>query len=771
MQNIISKDTLKEKLEFYIKKECKIDIKKAKIKDFYTAFSFVLNDILKSKKEDTEAVILNGNNKFAAYFSIEYLFGKLALQNLLSLKLYNDFKQIFKSYKVNIDDVLELESSTQLGNGGLGRLAACFFDSFATKSYPLFGYGLLYKNGIFKQVIKNNKQVEENDTWLSKTNPGLIKTNIKYNVNFGGKITTAKDIKNIKWSSTEKIEVVANDLCIAGYDNNKVLSVRLWQSKNAITDNLYPKDHDETGKLLRLKQEYVLVSASVQDLFNRFKKMDKSIEKYISIQLNDTHPTLTFIEIIRILMLDYSLDFETAYNKATKICSYTNHTLLPEALEVVSIDLLKKLLPYHYYLIQKIDERFKNFAKTKIKPNAIKDLQIIDKNVVRLGNLCFIMANKVNGVAKLHSDLLKKQFFPLYYKLFPKKFINETNGITQRKWLLEANPLLSNYITDKIGDDWITDLSKIKNLLKFKRNSEVLKDLENVKNKNKLQLIKYIRDNLNINIPTNFMIDTQIKRMHEYKRQLLCILQIIDRYNKIKQGRVAGLVPKAYIFAGKSHPSYEAGKEIITLINDVATIINNDRACKNLLRVVFIPNYNVDIAKIIIAGSELSEQISQAGKEASGTGNMKLALNGALTIGTLDGANVEIRKNVGRKNIFIFGNKVKQVKKLQSKYNPSLYINNNIDLKQAIEDIQSGKFGDKKRYSNLMNNLLSKDEFMVCADFESYVKTQLKIDEVYKDKKTWYKKVIRNIANCGFFSSDRTVSGYAKDIWKIKEIK
>ena len=547
-----------------------------------------------------------------------------------------------------------------------------------------------------------------------------------------------------------------------------------------ITDFLYPPDGTEDGKRLRLRQEYLLTSASIQDLFERFKKtkLDISeIDKFLAVQLNDTHPTLAIPEIIRILMKDYNFSYDEAYKKMYNICAYTNHTLLAEALEKIGIDLFKSELPYHFAIIEKINSDFMEIARQTVADFKLNNLEIVNYKYgyINCGNLCIVATHKVNGVAALHSKLLKRKEFPLFNELFPRKFINETNGITQRKWLLETNPKLSNLITKNIGDEWITNLPHLRKLLKYKNDSNFLDKWQKVKYENKLDLMNLIKDDLGLKLSPDFMVDSQIKRMHEYKRQFLNILQVIDRYNRIVDGDTDGLQPKIYVFAGKAHPNYTVGKEIITLINDVAKVVNNDKRCKDLLKVVFIPNYNIDKAQIIISATELSEQISTAGKEASGTGNMKFTLNGALTIGTLDGANVEIKNKVGRKNIFIFGLTARKVYNIKERgYDAQNLFNKNPRIQRIIQQILTGAFsnGDTERYKNLMTAFFNhNDEYMLLADFNSYVKTQLEIDKAYENQKLWWKKSVINTANSGFFSSDRTIKSYAKDIWKIKEIK
>lgn len=785
---------VKERLTYYLSKITKKTIKKATNKDWYDAFVAMINNELLSDANETESKILNRKNKFVAYLSMEYLLGTLGNQTLLNLKAKEIFRRAFDSFGVKLDDILALENETQLGNGGLGRLAACFFESLATLDYPAFGYGLFYRCGIYKQIIQKGMQVEKPDLWIKKQNLCVDKRkDISYDVNFGGKIVNGNTIETTKWVPSETVKCMANDILLAGYEDKATLRVRLWEAERKdksapdikktitnITDFLYPPDTTNEGRRLRLRQEYVLVSASVQDLFVRFRSTGLSINKideFMAVQLNDTHPTLAIPEIIRILMNDYCFSFDEAYKKMYKICAYTNHTLMAEALEKIGIDLFKSELPYHYMIIEKINSDFMNMAKQKIADWKLNRVEIINykKGYVNMGNLCMVATHKVNGVAELHSKLLKKKEFPLISQLFPRKFINETNGITQRKWLLESNPELSNLINKTIGDDWINNSFKLKGLLKYKNDEAFLEKFAKVKKKNKEKLFAMIKDDVGITLSSDFILDSQIKRIHEYKRQFLNILQVIDRYNRICDGDIEGLEPKICLFAGKAPPTYDTAKDIVSLINDVANVVNNDKRCKDLLKVVFVPNYNIGKAQLIIPATNISEQISTAGKEASGTGNMKFALNGALTIGTLDGANVEIRKNVGAKNIFIFGLKARQVYRLKEKgYDAQNLYNTNPRMIRIIEQIKGGVFskGDKNKHDTVLNAFFNNnDEYMVLADFNSYVDTQLKLDKLYTNQKLWWKKAVINVANCGFFSSDRTIENYAKDIWKIKEIK
>jgi starch phosphorylase len=684
---------------------------------------------------------------------------------------------------------LGLDTSTQLGNGGLGRLAACFFDSIAAKKLPVFGYGLFYRCGIYKQEIIGGKQSEAPDFWWRDDNLGVIKRDdIGYIIPFGGSVRPGRRIESMRWEYAEEVRVKARDIAVAGYGTARAACVRLWDAERKdksppgvfkkitnITDFLYPPDDTDEGRRLRLRQEWVLVAASVADIFERFRRSRmpvSRIEKLVKIQLNDTHPTLAIPEAIRVLMQDYRMPYEEAFAKTGEMCAYTNHTLMAEALEKIDIGLMRSELPYHLAIIERINEDFMRMARRRVPAGKLAGIEIVNhgKGFVNSGNLCISSCHKVNGVAKLHSDLLRKKEFRTFARLFPKKFINETNGISQRRWLLEANPRLSSLVTSAIGDGWTRDLGQLKRLMKFKRDGGFLTALLDMKYENKAALFSTLRDELGLRLNPRFMLDAQIKRIHEYKRQFLNILQAIHRYNRIIDGRADGLEPRVVLFAGKAPPTYAVAKDIVSLINGAAAKINGDPRCDGLLKIVFVPNYNVDKAEGIIRAAELSQQISTAGMEASGTGNMKLALNGALTIGTLDGANIEIKNAVGGANAFIFGLTAAKVYRLKERgYDAQKKYESLPELQRIIRQIETGFFG-RDTHDTLLDAFFSQnDRYMILADFEDYLRAQAEADALYKNPVAWAGKMLANIAHCGFFSSDRAIDGYARDIWNIRE--
>ena len=753
----------------------------------WRAFVSIMNEELFRRAEDSERRILAGG-AFACYLSMEYLLGRLATQTLLNMRIMESARRAFAKLGFDMGKVLAHEPSTQLGNGGLGRLAACFFDSLATMDMPAFGYGLFYRCGIYKQEIVKGRQAEKPDLWWERENFAIRRRpDIAHDIKFGGKVIGAGGIERAKWKPSESVRASAADAMIAGYGTKTVLRVRLWDAERKnrrapdirkkienITDFLYPPDTTPEGKRLRLRQEHVLVSASIQDMFERFRISGKQIEKIeraAKVQLNDTHPALAIPEIIRILMQQYNFGFDQAYEKTYRMCAYTNHTLMAEALEKIDIGLMRRELPLHLAIIERIDGAFAVKAAMTVAKSKMGQVAIIDRKngAVNAGHLCIAATHKVNGVAKLHSGLLKKKEFRIFAQLFPGKFINETNGITQRRWLLQANPRLASLITETIGDGWITDLGRLKKLSRFKNDDGFLEKLWRAKQENKAELFDWIRRETGTKLDPSFMLDVQVKRIHEYKRQLLNIMHVIHRYNLIRDGRADGMAPRVCMFAGKAPPTYEAARDILSLIANAAEIINSDRRCKGVLKVVFVPNYNIDIAEKIVRAAELSEQISTAGKEASGTGNMKLVLNGALTMGTLDGANVEIANAVGRRNIFTFGLSAQQVYNMKDRgYDAQKYYDANPEIRRVAEQIQRGEFG---RHRALLDAFFDDgDQYMLLPDFPAYAAAQKRADAIYGDAREWTRRSLINIAKCGFFSSDRAIGGYAKDIWRIKPV-
>ena len=779
--------------------------------DAYTALSLAVRDRLVRSWLRTQKTYHDKDTKRVYYLSLEYLMGRVLGNALINLDYYNECRDILKQDGYNLEEIMEYEHDMGLGNGGLGRLAACYIDSMATLQLPAFGYGIRYEYGIFEQDIENGYQVERADNWLRDGNPwDLLRRSLTYKVKFYGRTETYDKGNNelgFRWVDTEDVLALAYDVPVPGYKTKNVNNLRLWQAKAAIdfefadfnkgnyvesvskkndsemiSKVLYPNDTYVEGKYLRLKQQYFFVSATLQDIIRKYKINHSSFQKFADqtcIQLNDTHPVVAIPELMRILIDEENLSWEKAWAITSKTFAYTNHTVVPEALEEWSEPLLGELLPRHLQIIYEINRRFIEDVKANYSSdqNVLDKLSIIspgkDKRI-RMANLAIVGSFAVNGVAALHTDILKKRIFPDFNKIYPKKFINVTNGITPRRWLVSANPLLSKLIIEKIGQDWIKDLNQIKKIEKFINDKSFVEQWQKIKLKNKKNLIEYIENEHNIKINPDSIFDVQIKRFHEYKRQLLNVFHIITLYNRIKKDPKIKMVPRTIIFGGKAAPAYQAAKIIIKLINSVAEVVNNDPDVGDKLKVVFLKNYSVTLAEKIIPASDLSEQISMAGLEASGTGNMKFALNGALTIGTMDGANVEIREEVGDDNIFIFGLLADEVVKLKSNgYNPKEYYEKNAGLKQVVDMIATNFFNPKEFgiFDDMIRGLMNVDYYLLFADYQSYIDAQDKVAELYKNKEAWTKKSIYNVARVAKFSSDRSVAEYAEKIWKIKPVK
>ena len=779
--------------------------------DWFFALAFMLRGHL------SQAYMQNTRKQFIEdprriyYLSMEYLPGRSLVKNLIDLGLLDVTRQALAEMGQDLDALEEVEHDPALGNGGLGRLAACFMDSMVTHNYPGFGYGIRYDFGLFTQGIEDGKQVEHPDNWLRYGNPWEYRRpDNMYPVNFYGHVVTTKDdngVETARWIDAENVVAVAFDTPISGYRRHgNVANLRLWTAKSTddfdlrhfnqgdyiksvedktssetLSKILYPDDSTLTGQELRLKQEYFFVSASLQDIFARFLRRHDTLDtlpEKIVIQLNDTHPTLGVAEMMRLLVDLNGYDWDTAWDMTRRTFAYTNHTLLPEALERWPVGMMQHLLPRHLQIIFRINAEFLETVKKAFPGDAgkIRALSLIDDDThsVRMAHLAIVGSFKVNGVAALHSDLLRTRVFPDFDKMYPGKFINVTNGITPRRWLLQSNPELSSLICQHISDGWPAELTQLEGLAKYADDAAFGKSFRAVKQANKERLADMIFADMGLKVDPTAMFDVHIKRIHEYKRQLLNILHVVTRYNRIRDGK-GGDVPRVVIFAGKAAPSYYMAKEVIHLINDLAATINNDPLVGDRLKVAFIPNYRVSAAQIIIPGSDLSEQISTAGMEASGTGNMKFALNGALTIGTLDGANIEIKDAVGDDNIFIFGLLAEEVERAKREgYQPLDYYNNNAELKRALDMIGEGFFSptDPGRYRSTLGSLLhGGDHFMVLADYESYMAAQDKVDATYLDQEAWTSKAIRNVAAMGTFSADRAIHEYASNIWNVKPLE
>ncbi|MBO8160089.1 MAG: glycogen/starch/alpha-glucan phosphorylase [Thermosipho sp. (in: Bacteria)] len=812
-------DIIKENYKNHLNLTLGKDLSNSTLWDKFFALSLIIRDrVIEKWLETKKKYYENNKTKRVYYFSIEFLIGRLLYNNILNLQIEDKIKEALDELNISLDELSQIEPDPGLGNGGLGRLAACFLDSIATLGYPGYGYGLRYEYGIFKQIFENGYQKELPDDWLKNGYPWEIERKDKtVKVKFYGKSEAYTD-KNgnlrFRWTDTYDILAVPYDVPIVGFGNNVANTLRLWSAKpinefdfdnfqkgnyvkateskaiaEAISKVLYPNDAFYAGRELRIKQEYFFVSASLQDIIRRFKAQYGNNFKLFPeknvIQLNDTHPALAIPELMRILLDEEFLPWEEAWEITTKTFAYTNHTVMPEALEKWEVQLFEKLLPRHLEIIYEINSRFLNNVSKKF-PNdlqKIRNVSIFEEGStkqVRMANLSIIGSFSINGVSKLHTEILKNKVFKDFYEIWPEKFNNKTNGITQRRWLLQCNRKLSKLITEYIGDNWVIELDQLKKLEKYADDRTFLDKFYEVKQDNKINLSNYIMNNLGIKVDPESIFDVQIKRLHEYKRQLLNAMHIIYLYFKIKENPNIDIYPRTFIFGAKAAPGYKMAKLIIKLINNISEVINNDPDVNEKLKVVFIPNYNVSLAEIIIPAANVSEQISTAGKEASGTGNMKLALNGAITIGTLDGANIEIKECVGDDNIFIFGLTAEQVTKLKESrlYNPyEIYLKNET-IKKILDSINSGFFSKENPnlFSDIFQSLLfgingnQPDEFMLLADFDSYKTKHKEIDQLYRDKYSWNKKALLNVARVGMFSSDRTIKEYAEEIWKIEKI-
>ncbi len=741
------------------------------------------------------------------YLSMEFLIGRTLSNALLSLGIYDDVKSALEAMGLDLEELIDEENDPGLGNGGLGRLAACFLDSLAALQLPGRGYGIRYEYGMFRQNIVDGRQKESPDYWLEYGNPWEFERyNTRYKVRFGGRVQL--EGKKTRWLETEEVIAVAHDQIIPGYDTDATNTLRLWRAQASSEINLgkfnqgdyfaavedknhsenvsrvlYPDDSTYSGRELRLRQEYFLVSATVQDILHRHYLLHKTYDNLadkIAIHLNDTHPVLSIPELMRLLIDEHKFSWDDAFDVACQVFSYTNHTLMSEALETWPVDMLGKILPRHLQIIFEINDFFLKTLQEQY-PNDIDLLSrasIIDEGngrQVRMAWLAVVVSHKVNGVSELHSNLMVQSLFADFARIFPTRFCNVTNGVTPRRWLALANPALSNVLDENIGHNWRTDLSHLNELKQHIDYPTVNEAVREAKLENKQRLATWIAVHMDVVVNASALFDVQIKRIHEYKRQLMNVLHVITRYNRIKAEPDADWVPRVVVFAGKAASAYYMAKHIIHLINDVADVVNHDPQIKDRLKVVFIPNYSVSLAQLIIPAADLSEQISLAGTEASGTSNMKFALNGALTIGTLDGANVEMREHVGEDNFFIFGNTAEQVEALRKRgYNPREFYDKDEELRQALTQIGTGVFNASEpgRYRDLVDSLLNfGDHYQVLADYRSYVDCQDRVDELYRQPELWTASAMHNIANMGYFSSDRTIEEYAKRIWHIDPVR
>ena len=790
-------------------------MEEASEQEVFQAVSYAVKDVIIDNWLATQQTFDKEDPKMVYYMSMEFLMGRALGNNLINLTAYKEVKEALDEIGFDLNMIEDQEPDPALGNGGLGRLAACFLDSLATLGYASYGCGIRYRYGMFKQKIRDGYQVEAPDNWLKDGNPfELRRPEYAKEVRFGGNIRVEYDETgktHFVQENYESVMAIPYDYPIVGYGNHIVNTLRIWDAEaivdfqldsfdrgdyhkaveqenlaKNIVEVLYPNDNHIAGKELRLKQQYFFVSASIQAAITKFKKKHGDISKLpekVTFQMNDTHPTVAVAELMRILLDEENLGWNEAWDITTKCCAYTNHTIMAEALEKWPINLFSRLLPRIYQIIQEIDRRFVEQVRAQYPGNEekVKKMAILMDGQVKMAHLAIVAAYSVNGVAKLHTEILKNQELKDFYQMMPEKFNNKTNGITQRRFLMHANPLLADWVTEKLGTkEWITDLSKMSGLKEWLDDEEALKEFMTIKFKNKERLAAYIKEHNGVEVDPRSIFDVQVKRLHEYKRQLLNILHVMYLYNQIKEHPEMSFYPKTYIFGAKASAGYIRAKEIIKLINSVADVINNDRSINGKLKVVFIEDYRVSNAELIFAAADISEQISTASKEASGTGNMKFMMNGAPTLGTMDGANVEIVDEVGIDNAFIFGLSADEVINYEQNggYNPYDIYNNDPDIRRVVDQLVDGTYanGDKEMYRDLYNSLLNNqggaraDMYFILKDFRSYADAQARAMEAYKDTDKWAKMALKNTACCGKFSADRTIQEYVDDIWHLDHV-
>jgi starch phosphorylase len=779
--------------------------------DWYMALAYTVRDRLLHRWIATLQTCMKKDTRLVCYLSAEFLMGPHLGNNLINLDIWDLVDQAVSNNGQQLSDLIEQEEEPGLGNGGLGRLAACYMDSLASLNVPAIGYGIRYEFGIFDQLIRDGWQVEITDKWLHFGNPWEIaRPERNYEVNLGGTTEAYIDAKQryrVRWHPNRVINGIPYDTPILGFKTNTTNTLRLWKAEapesfdfqafntgdyigavhqKMVSENiskvLYPNDDQAQGRQLRLEQQYFFVSCSLQDVINiHFREGDKieTLHKKVVFQLNDTHPSIAVAEMMRLLIDVHELNWDTAWDMTTKMFAYTNHTLLPEALERWSLPLFASVLPRHLEIIFEINRRFLDMLRDKYPGDndRLRRMSIIDENgdrYVRMANLACVGSHAINGVAALHSDLLKSIVLKDFYELWPEKFLNVTNGVTPRRWMLLSNPRMSTLISKSIGNGWVSDLDQLRQLEKFAEDKDFRKQWREIKRATKTDLAEYIQHKLGITVDPASLFDVQVKRMHEYKRQHLNVLHIITLYNQIKQNPKQEVTPRTFIFGGKAAPGYFMAKLMIKLINSVAEVVNNDKDVNGRLKVIFLPDFNVTLGQRVYPAADLSEQISTAGKEASGTGNMKFALNGALTIGTLDGANIEMREEVGADNFFLFGLTAEQVMDMKAHgYNPRQYYDSNTELKQVIDQLAGGHFsrGDSELFRPIVDNLLNRDDYMLLADYQSYIDCQKEVSAAYRDEEKWSKMSILNVARMGKFSSDRSIEEYCEKIWDTEPIE
>ena len=809
------KDVFKRDVRNNVKTLFRKEVEEATPQQLFQAVSYAVKEAIIDDWLATQKQYEKDDPKTVYYMSMEFLLGRALGNNLINMTAYKEVKEALEEMGIDLNVIEDQEPDPALGNGGLGRLAACFLDSLATLGYASYGCGIRYRYGMFKQKIRDGYQVEAPDNWLKDGNPfELRRPEYAKEVRFGGNIRVEYDETgktHFVQENYESVMAIPYDYPIVGYGNHIVNTLRIWDAEaivnfqldsfdrgdyhkaveqenlaKNIVEVLYPNDNHIAGKELRLKQQYFFVSASIQAAIAKFKKKHGDISKLpekVTFQMNDTHPTVAVAELMRILLDEENLGWNEAWDITTKCCAYTNHTIMAEALEKWPIDLFSRLLPRIYQIIQEIDRRFIEQVRAQYPGNEekVKKMAILMDGQVKMAHLAIVAGYSVNGVAKLHTEILKNQELKDFYQMMPEKFNNKTNGITQRRFLMHANPLLADWVTEKLGTkEWITDLSKMSGLKEWLDDEEALKEFMTIKFKNKERLAAYIKEHNGVEVDPRSIFDVQVKRLHEYKRQLLNILHVMYLYNQIKEHPEMSFYPKTYVFGAKASAGYIRAKEIIKLINSVADVINNDRSINGKLKVVFIEDYRVSNAELIFAAADISEQISTASKEASGTGNMKFMMNGAPTLGTMDGANVEIVDEVGIDNAFIFGLSADEVINYEQngRYNPYDIYNNDPDIRRVVDQLVDGTYanGDKEMYRDLYNSLLNNqggaraDMYFILKDFRSYADAQARAMEAYKDKEKWAKMALKNTACCGKFSADRTIQEYVDDIWHLDHV-
>ena len=807
-------ELFKRSVLYNIKTLYRKTLEEATDQQIFQAVSYAIKDAVVDQWLATQKEFEKQDPKMVYYLSMEFLMGRALGNNMINLQAYKEAAKALEELGIDINVVEDQEPDAALGNGGLGRLAACFLDSLATLNYAAYGCGIRYRYGMFKQEIRNGYQVEVPDNWLKDGNPfELRRPEYAKEVRFGGYVNVYVDENgrsNFKQEGYQAVRAIPYDMPVVGYGNGFVNTLRIWDAEPVdcfqldsfdkgdyqkaveqenlarnIVEVLYPNDNHYAGKELRLKQQYFFISASVQEAVDKYMRKHKDIRKFyekVTFQLNDTHPTVAIAELMRILMDEYYLTWDEAWEVTTKTCAYTNHTIMAEALEKWPIELFSRLLPRVYQIVEEINRRFVARIEQLYPGNQekIRKMAIIYDGQVKMAHLAIAAGYSVNGVARLHTEILKHQELKDFYEMMPEKFNNKTNGITQRRFLLHANPLLADWVTAHVGDDWITDLPKINKLKVYVDDEKAQQEFMNIKYQNKVRLAKYILEHNGIEVNPRSIFDVQVKRLHEYKRQLLNILHVMYLYNELKEHPDMDFYPRTFIFGAKAAAGYMNAKLTIKLINSVADVVNNDPAIDGKIKVVFIENYRVSNAEIIFAAADVSEQISTASKEASGTGNMKFMLNGALTIGTMDGANVEIVEEVGEENAFIFGLSSDEVIRYENfgGYDPTEIFNNDPDVRKVLMQLINGTYAPndpdlfRPLYNSLLNTLSTSkaDTYFILKDFKSYAEAQKKVERAYRNEKGWAKSAMLNVACSGKFSSDRTIQEYVDDIWKLDKV-